>query len=32
MVKAEERRPPNFKLKPSKDMPDFYLWWKEPKV
>jgi enoyl-CoA hydratase/carnithine racemase len=27
-----EKRPPKFKLKPSKDMPDFYPWWKEPKV
>ena len=27
-----EKRPPKFKLKPSTDMPDFYPWWKEPKV
>lgn len=27
-----EKRPPEFKLKPSEDMPDFYPWWKEPKV
>jgi enoyl-CoA hydratase/carnithine racemase len=24
-----EKRPPNFKAKPSKDMPPFYPWWKE---
>ena len=22
-----EKRPPNFSMKPSKDMPDFYPWW-----
>ncbi|MEJ2586092.1 MAG: crotonase/enoyl-CoA hydratase family protein [Deltaproteobacteria bacterium] len=27
-----EKRPPKFALSPSKDMPDFYPWWKEPKV
>ena len=27
-----EKRPPKFKLKPSTDMPDFYPWWKVPKV
>lgn len=27
-----EKRPPKFKLKPSVDMPEFYPWWKEPKV
>lgn len=27
-----EKRPPKFVLSPSKDMPDFYPWWKEPKV
>lgn len=27
-----EKRPPEFKLSPTKDMPDFYPWWKEPKV
>jgi len=25
-----EKRPPQFKLKPSTDMPDFYPWWEEP--
>ncbi len=25
-----EKRPPQFKLKPSQDMPDFYPWWEEP--
>lgn len=25
-----EKRLPNFKMKPSKDMPDFYPWWEEP--
>jgi enoyl-CoA hydratase/carnithine racemase len=25
-----EKRPPNFSMKVSKDMPDFYPWWKEP--
>ena len=24
-----EKRPPKFPMKPSKDMPDFYPWWKE---
>jgi len=24
-----EKRPPNFSMKPSKDMPDFYPWWDE---
>jgi enoyl-CoA hydratase/carnithine racemase len=27
-----EKRPPEFKLSPTQDMPDFYPWWKEPKV
>ena len=27
-----QKRPPEFKLSPTKDMPDFYPWWKEPKV
>jgi len=27
-----EKRQPNFTMSPSKDMPDFYPWWKEPKV
>jgi enoyl-CoA hydratase/carnithine racemase len=27
-----EKRPPKFTMKPSTDMPDFYPWWKEPKV
>ena len=27
-----EKRPPKFTLRPSSDMPDFYPWWKEPKV
>ncbi len=27
-----EKRPPAFTMRPSKDMPDFYPWWKEPKV
>ncbi len=27
-----EKRSPDFKLSPTKDMPDFYPWWKEPKV
>jgi len=25
-----EKRPPRFTMKPSKDMPSFYPWWKEP--
>lgn len=25
-----EKREPNFTMKPSKDLPDFYPWWKEP--
>lgn len=25
-----EKRPPEFPLKPSQDMPDFYPWWDEP--
>jgi len=25
-----ERRPPEFTMKPSKDMPDFYPWWEDP--
>ncbi|MFH1057787.1 MAG: crotonase/enoyl-CoA hydratase family protein [Pseudomonadota bacterium] len=27
-----EKRPPEFKLSPTQDLPDFYPWWKEPKV
>jgi len=27
-----EKRPPNFSLKVSTDLPDFYPWWKEPKI
>ncbi|MBI4799106.1 MAG: enoyl-CoA hydratase/isomerase family protein [Desulfarculus sp.] len=27
-----EKRPPNFSLSPTRDLPDFYPWWKEPKV
>jgi enoyl-CoA hydratase/carnithine racemase len=27
-----EKRPPNFTMSPTEDMPDFYPWWKEPKV
>ena len=27
-----EKRPPRFALRVSSDMPDFYPWWKEPKV
>jgi enoyl-CoA hydratase/carnithine racemase len=27
-----EKRPPKFPMKVSSDMPDFYPWWKEPKV
>jgi enoyl-CoA hydratase/carnithine racemase len=27
-----EKRPPEFTMKASTDMPDFYPWWKEPKV
>ncbi len=27
-----EKRPPRFSLKVSSDLPDFYPWWKEPKV
>jgi enoyl-CoA hydratase/carnithine racemase len=26
-----ERRKPDFKMKPSTDMPDFYPWWAEPR-
>jgi enoyl-CoA hydratase/carnithine racemase len=25
-----EKRPPNFRLSPAQDMPDFYPWWVEP--
>jgi len=25
-----EKRPPNFTMKPSKDMPSFYPWWENP--
>ncbi|MBU1276510.1 MAG: enoyl-CoA hydratase/isomerase family protein [Proteobacteria bacterium] len=27
-----EKRPPDFTMSPTKDLPDFYPWWKEPKV
>jgi len=27
-----EKRPPRFELSPTKDIPDFYPWWKETKV
>lgn len=27
-----EKRPPRFTMRVSSDMPDFYPWWKEPKV
>lgn len=27
-----EKRKPAFTMSPSTDMPDFYPWWKEPKV
>ena len=27
-----EKRPPRFGLSPTQDLPDFYPWWKEPKV
>jgi enoyl-CoA hydratase/carnithine racemase len=27
-----EKRAPRFTMRPSSDMPDFYPWWKEPKV
>ena len=27
-----EKRPPNFTMSPSSDLPEFYPWWKEPKV
>jgi enoyl-CoA hydratase/carnithine racemase len=27
-----EKRAPQFSLSPTEDMPDFYPWWKEPKV
>ncbi|MBW2168708.1 MAG: crotonase/enoyl-CoA hydratase family protein [Deltaproteobacteria bacterium] len=27
-----EKRAPRFTMRPSTDMPDFYPWWKEPKV
>jgi enoyl-CoA hydratase/carnithine racemase len=27
-----EKRPPRFTMKVSSEMPDFYPWWKEPKV
>ena len=27
-----EKRPPQFTMSPTEDMPDFYPWWKEPKV
>ncbi|MBU0515245.1 MAG: enoyl-CoA hydratase/isomerase family protein [Proteobacteria bacterium] len=27
-----EKRPPQFTMSPTKDLPDFYPWWTEPKV
>ncbi|MBI4966275.1 MAG: enoyl-CoA hydratase/isomerase family protein [Desulfomonile tiedjei] len=27
-----DKRPPKFTMSPTNDMPDFYPWWKEPKV
>jgi hypothetical protein len=27
-----EKRPPRFTMSASRDLPDFYPWWKEPKV
>ena len=27
-----EKRPPKFTMSPTRDMPDFYPWWKETKV
>jgi len=27
-----EKRPPKFRMRVSSHMPDFYPWWKEPKV
>jgi len=27
-----EKRPPRFTLSPQRDLPEFYPWWKEPKV
>lgn len=27
-----EKRPPRFSMSPTRDMPGFYPWWKEPKV
>jgi len=27
-----EKRPPHFKMSATSDMPDFYPWWKEPKL
>jgi enoyl-CoA hydratase/carnithine racemase len=27
-----EKRPSHFTMSPTADMPDFYPWWKEPKV
>ena len=27
-----EKRPPRFSMSPTKDMPDFYPWWKDPKI
>ena len=27
-----DKRPPNFTMKVSQDMPEFYPWWKEPEV
>mgnify|MGYP003636042685 FL=1 len=31
VVSFIEKRPPEFKNQVSKDMPDFYPWWDEPK-
>jgi len=32
VVSFLEKRPPKFTMSPSRDLPDFYPWWKEPKV
>jgi len=29
VVSFLEKRPPNFPMKPSLDLPDFYPWWKD---
>jgi hypothetical protein len=30
VVSFIEKRPPRFKMKPSREMPDFYPWWEDP--